>query len=89
VNISKGHRVKIARDIKRGGFGSFRADGVWHETPGPQLYAKAGDEGEVVETFRSQAQDGPGVGGTWAAKVKMDADGKIKTFRLTSLTRTK
>lgn len=40
------------------------------------LYAKGGEVGRVIEVFASDS-------GTWNAKVLID--GKIKTFRLTSL----
>lgn len=87
MSIQKGHRVEVLRDITR--------------AEGP--YAQKGEQGEVVDTFLGDVQSGgahkkeiddDGVEvfrvkrgfRRWNAKVKMD-DGKIKTFRLTSLGR--
>lgn len=49
-------------------------------------YAKAGERGVVVGTFRPPSS-GAGLLQPWYAKVKMDVGGKVLTFRLTSLTR--
>lgn len=68
--IEKGHRVRVARDIVR--------------VEGP--YAQAGEEGEVIETFRPP-NSGANAPWIWHAKVLMDSPKAIKTFRITSLER--
>ena len=50
-------------------------------------YGLKGETGVVVEVFRPQSQAGGGILKPWHAKVRMDRGGKIKTFRLTSLSR--
>lgn len=93
MNITKGHRVKVNKDIYRV---SYWEEGTMEVLPGlvvpaqiPHhiLYAEKGSEGEVVETFRSICAGGL-KRGYWYAKVRMlDADGQqvINTLRLTSL----
>lgn len=61
--VSQVSRVTVLRDIVR--------------KEGP--YAKAGEQGEVLETFQPQG----GSKSAWFAKVQMG--GMIKTFRVTSL----
>lgn len=46
-------------------------------------YAKAGETGEILDTFPGWI--GWRANRIWHAKVLMDADKSIKTFRLTSL----
>lgn len=76
-NISD--KVTVNKDI-------YRID---HISRAKTLYASPGEIGTIIEIFRPQ----PTAGGKSAktpfyAKVKMDISGGIKTFRLTSLSKT-
>ena len=73
-----GDAVFVNKDIER------VVEGNSGRVLGP--YAKEGERGVVVGTFRPPSS-GAGLLQPWYAKVRMDAGGKVKTFRLTSLTR--
>ncbi len=93
-NIVKGNKVRVNKDIHR--------VASWEEAtketlpgivvpvqvPTHILYAEKGEEGEVIETFRSTCAGGL-ARGPWYAKVLMFdntlGEQAIKTFRLTSL----
>lgn len=95
-NIVKGNKVRVNKDIHR--------VASWEEAtketlpgivvpvqvPTHILYAEKGEEGEVIETFRSTCAGGL-ARGPWYAKVLMIGNTidkqVIKTFRLTSLER--
>lgn len=93
VNIDKGHRVRVNKDIHRV---AYWEHGTMEVIPGVivpaqipthVLYAKKGEEGVVLETFRSTCAGGS-KRGAWYAKVLMiDEFGNkaVNTFRLTSL----
>lgn len=74
MNIRKGHKVRVLRDIQR--------------SPGEgkplQPYASEGEVGRVEETFIS-GSSGRRLEWTWHAKVRIGQE--LKTFRLTSLER--
>lgn len=53
-----------------------------HRVEGP--YAQKGDTGTITEIFRP-TPTGSGEVKAWHAKVRMDVDNRVKTFRLTSL----
>lgn len=69
-------RVKLARDI-------YRID---YKDRLRKVYAEKGEVGAIIEIFRPRPT-GSGEVKPPSAKVKMDASGEIKTFRLTSLER--
>ena len=75
MNITVGNRVRILRDLHRASTGP-RRKGHW------ALYASEGEEGEVVEVFRSDPLN-------YFAKVQMDLDGRVLTMRLQSLEKIK
>lgn len=77
--IEVGHQVQVARDI-------FRIADV-NGTRTRILYAKEGETGVVVETFKTVPyRNGSAL--VWHAKVRMGGPtSPLKTFRVTSLTR--
>lgn len=95
-NIVKGHKVRVNKDIHRVSEWKNETKEILPgvvvpvQVPTHILYAEKGEEGEVIETFRSTCAGGF-ARGLWYAKVLMfdNTLGKqvVKTFRLTSLER--
>lgn len=77
--LVKGDKVVVNKD-------HFRIETVECTEPivETMLYAKAGETGVIVETF-AREREARGGKNRWFAKVLIDE--KIKTFRLTSLTK--
>lgn len=94
-SIEKHHKVRVNKDIHRVAEWQNETKEILPgvlvpvQVPTHILYAEKGEEGEVVDTFRSTCAGGL-VRGPWYAKVLMtNTQGQqtIKTFRLTSLER--
>jgi hypothetical protein len=76
--FSKGQKVRVNKDITRvARWELVLSDWVQYPVHVPVLeeYAKEGDIGEVMDLFKGS--------NSWYAKVNIN--GKIKTFRITSL----
>ena len=72
----KNDKVRVKREINRFPEGNWDPIAWAPYSLLPSVYAKEGETGTVLETFRTWTS-------TWHAKVLIN--GKIKTFRLTSL----
>ena len=94
--IIVGHKVRVNKDIHRVSEWKNETKEIVPgvvvpvQVPTHILYAEKGEEGEVIETFRSTCAGGF-ARGLWYAKVLMIGSTidkqVIKTFRLTSLER--
>lgn len=94
--IVKGNKVRVNKDIHRVASSQEATKEILPgivvpvQVPTHILYAEKGEEGEVIETFRSTCAGGF-ARGPWCAKVLMfdNTLGKqvVKTFQLTSLER--
>ncbi|TXH09607.1 MAG: hypothetical protein E6R04_07805 [Spirochaetes bacterium] len=94
--IIVGHKVRVNKDIHRVSEWKNETKEIVPgvvvpvQVPTHILYAEKGEEGEVIETFRSTCVGGF-ARGLWYAKVLMIGSTidkqVIKTFRLTSLER--